>query len=149
MYWRAAACRTIVYSHLIQLVKLSLLSGGKTSPFAYPIVYPVVYPFKVSFQVVSEMAGARIWQLCILCHKQTEEVLVCPLANPVASRREGAYTEITSLARQFRAIGAAPHPYVELPDEESMQKNYASWHKSCRQLYRASALDHANKRHNE
>ena len=72
------------------------------------------------------MAEARIWQLCILCQKQTVEVLVCPLANPVASRREGAYTEIISLASQFRAIGAAPHPDVELPDEESMQKNRAS-----------------------
>lgn len=101
------------------------------------------------FQVVSEMAGAMIWQLCILCQKQTEEILVCPLANPVASRREGAYTEIISLASQFKAIGAAPHPDVELPDGESMQKNRASWHKSCRQLYRASALDHAKKRHNE
>ena len=94
------------------------------------------------------MAEARIWQLCILCQKQTEEVLVCPLVNPVASRRKGAYTEIISLASQFRAIGAAPHPEVELPDKESMQ-NRASWHKSCRQLYRASALDHAKKRHNE
>lgn len=95
------------------------------------------------------MAGASIWQLCILCQKQSEEVLVCPLANPVASRREGAYTEIISLASQFKAIGAAPHPDVELPDVESMKKNNASWHKSCRQLYRASALQHAKKRHNE
>ena len=63
-------------------------------------------------------------------------MLVCPLANPVASRREGAYTEIISLASQFRANGAAPHP--ELPDEESMQKNRASWHISCRQLYSAT-----------
>lgn len=88
------------------------------------------YFFWVSFQVVSEMAGATIWQLCILCQKQTEEVLVCPLANPVASHREEAYREITRLASQFSAIGAAPHPDIELPDEESMQKNHASWHKS-------------------
>ena len=95
------------------------------------------------------MAEARIWQLCILCQKQTEEVLACPLVNPVSSRREGAYTEIISLASQFRAIGAAPHQEVELPDEETMQKNRASWHKSCCQLYRASALDHAKKCCNE
>jgi hypothetical protein len=103
----------------------------------------------LSFQVFSEMAGTGIWQLCILCQKQTQEELVCPLANPVVSRRDGAYTEIISLVGQFRAIGAAPHPDVELPDEESMHKNRASWHKSCRQLYRASALEHANKRHYE
>ena len=57
-----------------------------------------------------------------------------------------SYTEIISLVNQFRAIGATPHPDVELPDEESMHKNSASWHKSCRQLYRASALWHAKKR---
>jgi len=66
------------------------------------------------------MAGARMWQLCILCQNQTEEVLSCHLTNLVASHREGAYTEIVSLASQFRAIGAAPHPDIELPDEESM-----------------------------
>jgi len=100
-------------------------------------------------RIFSEMAGTTSWHLCMLCQKQTEEELVCPLANPVASHREGAYTEITSLVSQFRAIGAAPHPDVEIPDAESMHKNRASWHKSCRQLYRTSALDHAKKRHYE
>ena len=95
------------------------------------------------------MDGTYKWHLCILCQKQTEEDLVCPLSNPVASRRHGAYTEITNLVSQFRTIGAAPHPDLELPDVESMQKNKASWHKTCRQLYRASALDHAKKRHNQ
>ena len=66
--------------------------------------------------------------------KQTEEKHVCPLANPIVSCSEGAYTEIISLARQFRAIGAAPHPDVVLPDEESMQQNRAAWHKTCRKL---------------
>ncbi|CAK6969745.1 hypothetical protein BSL78_07678, partial [Scomber scombrus] len=95
------------------------------------------------------MAGPTEWQLCILCQKQMDEKLVCPLANPVASRGEGAYTEIISLARQFRAIGAAPHPDVELPDEESMQQNRASRHKTCRKLYRPTALDNAKKRYSE
>lgn len=89
------------------------------------------------------MTETRKWQLCILCQKQTEEKRVCPLANPVTSRREGAYTELISFVSQFRAIGATPHPGVELPEKESKQQNHASWHKSCRQLYRASALDSA------
>ena len=71
------------------------------------------------------MAGTTNWQLCILCQNQTTEKPVCPLANPIVSHREGAYTELISLARQFRAIGAAPHPDVELPDEESMHQNCA------------------------
>ena len=63
-----------------------------------------------------------LWQLCISCQTQTEEVQVlpCSLTSLVASHREGAYTEIVSLASQFRAIGAAPHPDIELSDEESM-----------------------------
>jgi len=36
------------------------------------------------------------------------------------SSRQSFYTEIVSLASPFRAIGAAPHPDIELPDEESM-----------------------------
>jgi len=66
------------------------------------------------------MAEARMWQLCILCQNQTEKVLPCSLTNLVVSHREGAYTEIISLASLFRAIGAAPHSDIELPDEESM-----------------------------
>jgi len=95
------------------------------------------------------MAGTTRWQLCILCQKQTEQELVCPLANPIASRREVAYSEIIHLESQFREIGAAPYPDVDLANEESMKKNHASWHKSCRQLYRASAFNHAKKRHLE
>ena len=48
---------------------------------------------------------------------------------------EREHTQNFSLARQFRAIGAAPHPDVELPDEESMHQNRASWHKTCRMKY--------------
>jgi len=51
---------------------------------------------------------------------QSGVVLPCSHTNLVASHREGAYTEIISLASPFRAIGAAPHPEMEHPDEESM-----------------------------
>ena len=70
-----------------------------------------------------------------------EEGLVCPLANPIANRREAAYIEIIRQVNQFRSIGNAPHPDVELPDAEAMQKNRASWHKSCRDLYKRTALE--------
>jgi len=56
------------------------------------------------------MAEAKKWELCILCQKETEEHLVCPLVNPVASHRVGAHKEIINLMSQFRAIGASPHP---------------------------------------
>ena len=48
---------------------------------------------------------------------------VCSLANPVVSRGEWAYPEIINIVSQFRAIGGAPHPDVELPNEESLYAN--------------------------
>lgn len=95
------------------------------------------------------MAEKTNWELCVLCHKQTPEELVCPLANPVALRREEAYRDIINLASQFKEFDAAPHPDVELPDEESMQTNRASWHKACRQLYKVSALERAKGRYSQ
>ena len=109
------------------------------------------YGIKINFacflffvQIVFQMDEIIQWHLCILCQKQTDEGLVCPLDNPVASRREGAYAEITHLVSQFRAIGNAPHPDADLPDVESMLRNRASWHTSCRQLYKKSALERAD-----
>ena len=87
--------------------------------------------------------------MCILCQKHTDENLVCPQTNPVVSQREAAYSEIVSLSNQFKAISADPHPNVELPCEESMLKKRASWHKSCRQRYRASALEQAKKNYHD
>ena len=60
--------------------------------------------------------------------KQTRTKAICPPADPIVSCREGASTEMTSLARHLRAISTAPHPDVELPDEESLEK------KTCRKL---------------
>ena len=55
---------------------------------------------KVLFLRDGQLATTTKCQLCILCQKQTEENLVCPLENPVASRREGAYTDIIGLVSQ-------------------------------------------------
>lgn len=63
----------------------------------------------------------------------------------IVSSREGAYTESISLARQFRAIGDAPHPDVELPGEESTPQNRAAWHKTSCKLYQSATLDNAKK----
>ena len=45
--------------------------------------------------------GVTSWELCVLCKKQSEEELVCPLSNPIHQRRESAYKEVISLADQF------------------------------------------------
>lgn len=89
------------------------------------------------------------FELCVLCQKQTKEELVCPLDNPIAVRRDEAYTDIISLVKQFKELDDEPHPNLELPDEVSMRTIRASWHKSCRQLYRGAALDRAKRRSSE
>ena len=58
---------------------------------------------KVLFLRDGQLATTTKCQLCILCQKQTEENLVCPLENPVASRREGAYTDMIGLVSQCNA----------------------------------------------
>ena len=93
------------------------------------------------------MAQTTKYELCILCQENTNEELVCPLDNPVGVRRVEAYKDIISLVSQFQDVDAAPHPNLELPDEAPMQANRASWHKTCRQLYKASALDRARTRY--
>ncbi len=92
---------------------------------------------------VSVMAQTTKCEWCVLCQEKTNEELVCPLDNPVGVRGVEAYKDIISFVNQFRDVDAAPHPNLELPDEATMQANRASWHKTCRQLYKASALDRA------
>ncbi len=101
-----------------------------------------------SLQVIV-MALKTKCELCVLCQEKTNEELVCPLDNPVGVRGAEAYKDIISLVNQFRDIDAAPHPNLELPDEATMQANRASWHKTCRQLYKASALDRAKTRYSK
>ena len=104
--------------------------------------------YYISFQagVMAEMMDC---ELCVLCQEKTKEELVCPLDNPVGVRGAEAYKDIISLVRQFRDVDAAPHSNLELPDEATMQANRASWHKTCRQLYKASALDRARTRYSK
>lgn len=101
-----------------------------------------------SLQVIV-MAQTTKCELCVLCQEKTNEELVCPLDNPVGVRGAETYKDIISLVNQFRDIDAAPHPNLELPDEATMQANRASWHKTCRQLYKASALDRAKTRYSK
>ena len=86
-------------------------------------------------------------KLCMFCQQVTEEEVVCPLDNPVAVRRKNAYRDIITLVHQFIEVDALPHPNFEPPDEETMERNRASWHKTFCQLYKASALDRAKNRY--
>lgn len=95
------------------------------------------------------MAEEMNWKLCVLCQKETGEDLVCPLDNPVIPRRLEAYRDIISLVTQFKEIEASPHPKLELPEEDLLQKNRASWHKTCRHLYKTSALSRAKSRYTQ
>ena len=62
----------------------------------------------------------------VLCQKQSEEELVCPLSNPIPQRDDAAYKEFISLAYQFQNVDATPYPDLEHLDEESVRDNLAS-----------------------
>ena len=63
-------------------------------------------------------------------------------------KSNGSIQRFISLVNQFRDADVASHPNLELSvsDEASMQANRASWHKTCRQLYKVSVLDRARSR---
>src|SRR5277367_5402363 len=78
--------------------------------------------------LIAVMATEKMnWELCVLCQEQSAEELVCTLDNPVTALREESFRDIISLVRQFKEFDAVPHQNVELPDEETMRTNRASW----------------------
>jgi hypothetical protein len=52
---------------------------------------------------------------------------------------------IIKLVKDFKEADKATHPDTEIPDEESMNEHYASWHASCRNLYTTTALNRAKR----
>ena len=95
-----------------------------------------------------QQSSSTHWELCILCSEETEEQVICPLTNPVASRRDSCYHEIIEAIAKFEAIEALPNPGLILPPENVLRENRASWHKSCRNKYANSVLARATERYN-
>ena len=81
------------------------------------------------------------WELCILCKRNTAEKLVCPLSNPIAAIKEGSYKDRLNVVRKFNEeVGHCPHNNLDLPSEQILRENNASWHRSCRDMYKPTSL---------
>ena len=94
---------------------------------------------------MDENTARTHWELCILCQTSTEEKLVCPLANPIQSRRDECYSQLFNLYNKFKDANALPHSKLVLPSVEALAQNSASWHRSCRIKYTETYLEKSKK----
>ena len=89
------------------------------------------------------------WNICILCHKDTPETLICP------ARKNGVgYKYVAENLKSFSEIGERPFctPVLRLlmnkiELETALRTNHACWHKSCRSRIGTTVL--LRKRKNE
>ena len=91
------------------------------------------------------------WSFCIICQKPTGENLQCP-AN---SKRKGpaiGYTSFVNNLKEFQNLDILPVSLkIDSLDEgpgieQTLASRNASWHKSCRDLFSNTKLEHAKKR---
>ena len=74
------------------------------------------------------------WQLCVLCQKDTGDVLQCPgrKTNPTIV---SAYKSLATNLNEFRRIGCRPIDLDRLDNwsgiEATFETNLAGWHKTC------------------
>ena len=94
------------------------------------------------------------WDLCVLCQRVTPENLQCPHETKRNDKGAG-YASLANSLQQFYDIGQLPSSvhFSELDDgsgvEETLVKNCAKWHKSCRNLFNKTKLDRALKKQSQ
>ena len=88
------------------------------------------------------------WDHCIICQKDTAELLRCPLRGPGGDQTD-AYSSFLTNVEQFRAINALPTELFFGDDAtaSTFASNSASWHKSCYLKYNNATLARAKKKH--
>ena len=73
------------------------------------------------------------WNLCVICKKETNEPLRCPLLNPITGGDIiDAYRSFLSNVNRFRVINGLPTE-LKFRSEESVENftsHCASWHRS-------------------
>jgi hypothetical protein len=89
------------------------------------------------------------WDRCVICQRDTAELLKCPLQSPGTSGdKTDAYTSFLTNVEQFRATGALPAELYFGSDEtvDNFASHSASWHKSCHLKFNNSKLAKAKKK---
>lgn len=85
------------------------------------------------------------WSKCVLCQKDTTEVLKCPAESKRDTQGAG-YTTIADLLVSFNTIGCLPRSLnlSRLDDgegiEATLKQHKAKWHDSCRLVYNKTKL---------
>jgi hypothetical protein len=80
------------------------------------------------------------WKLCIICQVKTNEPLQCP-ANSKRSDVGSGYKSSADNIKSFQDLGEIPQKLdpKKIDDgsgiENSLIRNKASWHKSCRNKF--------------
>ena len=90
------------------------------------------------------------WKRCIICQKTTGKSVQCP-ANSKRKDAGAGYVSFIRNTQEFKKLGIDVIS-CELPldeneaFEQTLLHKKASWHKSCRDLYNSTKLEHAKKR---
>ena len=91
------------------------------------------------------------WKLCVLCQERKEESLQCP-ANSKKTDLGAGYKTLAENLLLFNELGMVPFAInlEQLNDgsgvENTLLKNKASWHKSCKDKVNSTKLKRAQKR---
>lgn len=90
------------------------------------------------------------WDRCIICQKTTGENLQCPAKSKRKDAGAG-YVSFLQKVEEFKEIGIEVTNYQFPVDEnqgieQTLLKNKASWHKSCRDCFNSTKLQRAKKR---
>ena len=90
------------------------------------------------------------WKLCIICQKDTNEPLKCPMQSPTSAYNDKIKTYLSFLSnvKQFSTINALPVTLVFAKEEtaNNFACHSASWHKSCHIKFNNTKLERALKR---
>lgn len=87
------------------------------------------------------------WSKCIICQKDTNEHLRCPLYTLRLVDPTNVYKSFLDNVQHFRAIDALPVRLYFDADEtaENFASHSASWHKSCHSKFNKTKLERARK----
>ena len=92
------------------------------------------------------------WTKCSLCQNDTEEKLMSPVSSFQREHDYAGYTNIANNVPLFHAINCMPIPLnpARLDEgggiEETLMRNKAKYHQSCRLLFNNTKLQRTQKR---
>ena len=86
-----------------------------------------------------------VWGKCIICQKDTNEHLRCPLYTLRLADPTNLYKSFPDNVQQFRPIDALLNCFTADETAENLASRCASWHKSCHSNFNKTKLERARK----